>query len=37
LTDEERKELEELIGIANQLSVLLRKEIKENDQDHAFS
>jgi len=37
LTDEERKELEELIGLANQLSALLRKEVKENDQDHAFS
>jgi len=36
LTDEERKELSELIGMANQLSALLRKEVKENDQDHAF-
>jgi len=37
LTDEERKELSELIGLANQLSALLRKEVKESDQDHAFS
>jgi len=36
LTDEERKELSELIGMANQLSALLRKEVKESDQDHAF-
>ena len=36
LTDEERKELEELIGIANQLSALLRKEVKESNNDHAF-
>ena len=36
ITDEERKELGELIGMANQLSELLRKEVKENDQDHAF-
>ena len=36
ITDEERKELGELIGMANQLSALLRKEVKKNDQDPAF-
>jgi len=35
LTDEERKELTELISMANQLSKLLRKEVKENYQDHT--
>jgi len=35
LTDEERKELTELISMANQLSKLLRKEVKENDRDHT--